>query len=42
MLAFNLAREVLIKAGNADKFSCNTDVSAKAVIAEKKLMRLRE
>jgi hypothetical protein len=42
MLAFNLTRDVLIKAGNADKFSADTEVAPKALIAEKKLMRLRE
>ena len=41
LIAFRAEREAMIKAGNADIFSSHTQVSDKAVIAEKKLIRLR-
>jgi len=42
MIAFKAEREVLITEGNALKFSKHTELSAKALLAEKKLIRLRD
>jgi hypothetical protein len=42
MISYKIGKEVMIKESKALHFSCETQVSEKAVLAEKKLIRLRE